>query len=311
MSTQFLWELTGKDGEQIETLRQGLVLFETVEMPARNLAAKTRKEYRNDLEDLIEFLEERDISRLEQVSLGHLKHYQAEMDRRGYSTSTRKRKTYAIKTFFRFLRKHGVISKNVAVELVPPRPRKNEPRYLSKGEYQRLLQVCRQSPRDAAIVELFLQTGMKLSELASLTLSDIGLPERVTDDPDNTGTVRVKRSSGRTETIPLNYKACKALRAWLREKPNVGHDALFVSKRKTPLSERAIQYMVKKYLDEAGIKDASVRTLRHTYGTHHALMGTDLKSIRETMGHRSPETAEVYRDLAKKEQRKALQEHAL
>ncbi len=294
-----------------KTLEQGLALFETVGMPARNLSARTRREYRNDLADLVVFLAERGVTEIANVRLGDLESYQAEMDRRGYKPSTRERKTYAIKSLFRFLEHQGVIAENVASGLVPPRPEKREPRSLSEEEYQRLLRVCSHEPRDAAIVEVLLQTGMRLSELAGLTLTDAEIPKRITRNPDNTGTVRVLRKGGKTQLIPLNYTACQALAAWLKVRPEVDHDALFVTKFKAQMSPRAIQYRVKKYLDEARIKGASVHTLRHTMATHHVARGTDLKTLRETLGHADLATTSIYVSLAKKAQRQALQAHAL
>lgn len=310
MGQQYLGHVMTEIGG-VETFTQGLALFETVGMPARNLAARTREEYKNDLEDLIAFLGERGITKLTVVGLQDLEGYQAEMDRRGYKPSTRKRKTYAIKTFFKFLKRHGVMSDNVASELIPPRLQKREPRFLSKDEYQRLQLACRHKPRDAAMIEVLLQTGMRLSELSRLKLSDVEIPKRITRDPDNVGTVRVTRKGGKIDTISLNYKACKAIDTWLKVRPKVDHDALFVTKFKKPMGPRAIQRMVKKYMEEAEIRGASVHTLRHTMATHHIAQGTDPKTIQETLGHESLETTTIYIALAKKAQRKALQDHAL
>ncbi len=174
-----------------------------------------------------------------------------------------------------------------------------------------MLRCCSHHIRAAAIIELFLQTGMRLAELAHLTLSDVELPKRITRDPDNMGTVRVTRKGGKRESIPLNYKACQALAAYLKHRPNVDHDGLFVTKFKTPMSARAIEYMVTKYLEEAGITNASVHTLRHTMATDHVARGTDLKTVQETLGHASLATTAIYVSLAKQAQKKALQEHAL
>lgn len=119
------------------------------------------------------------------------------------------------------------------------------------------------------------------------------------------------RKGGKTQVIPLNYKACQALAAWLRVRPEVGHEALFVTNFETPMSPRSIQYTVKKYLGEIGIKDASVHTLRHTMATHHGGRGTDLKTVQEMLGHADLATTAIYVSLAKTAQRKALQENAL
>jgi site-specific recombinase XerD len=261
MDKTYLEEVMTEIG-QVETLQQALDLFETVGMPARNLSAQTRKSYHSDLVDLVAFLEERGVAKLDQVSLQDLESYQAEMDHRGYQPSTRRRRTYAIKTWFKFLHHRVIISNDIARQLIPPRSEKKEPRFLSEEEYQQLLRVCSHHPRDAAIIEVLLQTGMRLSELAKLTLGDVEIPKRITRDPDNTGSVRVTRKGRKTQVIPLNYKACQALHAYLKVRPEVDHEALFVTKFKDPMSPRAIQYRVQKYFKEAGIKGASVHTLR-------------------------------------------------
>jgi site-specific recombinase XerD len=126
------------------------------------------------------------------------------------------------------------------------------------------------------------------------------------------GYVRVRRKGGKTEYIPLNHKACKAVAAYLVVRPEIaGETALFISQFKRPISTRAIQNRVMKYLAEADIHGASVHTLRHTMATHHVARGTDLKTVQETLGHADLKTTSIYVSLAKTAQRKALQEHAL
>ncbi len=128
---------------------------------------------------------------------------------------------------------------------------------------------------------------------------------------DSMGRVRVQRKGGNGERIPLNYKACQTLAAYLKARPTVDHDGLFITKFKTQMTARAIGYMVAKYLAEAGIPCASVHMLWHTTGTHHVARGTDLKTLQETLGHSSLATTTIYVSLAKQTQKKALQEHAL
>ena len=295
----------------VKTLRQGLALFETVGMPARNLAARTRTEYRHDLNDLIAFLEAAGITQLSEVGHRDLEAYQAEMDRRGYKSSSRQRKTHAIKSFFGWLHHQGVTAENHASRLIPPSVTKKEPRFLSETEYKALLRACSHNARDAAIIEVLLQTGMRLSEIARLTLDDVTLPRRITRELDNTGSAHIRRKGGNEADIPLNYKACQALANYLKVRPKVATSALFLTKYKTAMSGRSIQMTVQGYLKEAGIKGASVHTLRHTMATHHVAQGTDLKTVQETLGHASLNTTTIYVSLAKKAQKKALQEHAL
>ncbi len=295
----------------VETLTQALAQFETIGMPARNLAARTRHEYARDLRDLVAYLEYRGITRLTEVSSRELEGYLAELDRRGLQGSTRNRKVHTLKTFFTWLVGQELLATSPAARLVAPRAIKKEPRYLSEEEYRQLLRACSHHTRDATIIEVFLQTGMRLSELARLTLRDIELPKRITRDIESMGSVRVQRKGGKIDRIPLNYKACQALAAYLKVRPKVEHDGLFLTKFKTRMTTRAIEYMVTKYLSETGILNASVHTLRHTMATHHVIRGTDLKTVQVTLGHASLATTTIYVSLSKQAQKKALQEHAL
>lgn len=298
------------------TLEQGLADFVDIFMPARNFSVRTREEYTRDLKGLIAFLSGQGIERWEQVGLRELQLYMAELDKRGLQPSSRNRKTHAIKTFFKFLKLEGAIRQNVAASLIPPSVPRQERRFLSEDEYQALLaQVS--NVRDRAIIMLFLQTGLRLSELANLQTYDLQLPKRITKNPEDVGMIRVHRKRGKEETLPLNFKACEAVSAYLRERKSVmsqrqlSSDALFISKFGEPMTIRAIRYMVKKYLMQANIRGASVHTLRHTMATHYLARGGDPKSVQTMLGHESIATTEVYVGLAKKVQRKMVQDLAL
>lgn len=298
-------------GVREPSLDEALTHYETIYMPSRNWAQKTRVNYRSDIADLLRFLEgqgKKDPSRLD---LQDLEAYMAELDRRDYAGTTRRRKTSSIKSFFGFLKQYGYVTNNVAERLTPPAREHREPSVLSKREYQALLRACSHDTRNAAIIELLLQTGIRLSELARLALDDIELPKRISRDPANTGSVFVHGKGRKERTITLNYKACKALKAWLKIRPNVDTNSLFVSKFLESMSPRAYEYTVKKYLKEAGIKRASVHTLRHTFATHHVAKGTSLRTVQEALGHADLKTTSIYVQLARDVMNKELQEHAL
>ncbi len=308
--------MTTSDHDQqfaAQTMEEAIRLYTVVGMPARGLSARTRVEYGNDLREFAGFLTNRGLSQLGEVSLRHLEAYLAHLDGRGLKPSSTNRKAQTLKSFFRFLHDQGASAENIAARLVPPRIPKREPRFLSELEYKELLRTCSHNSRDAALVELILQTGMRLSEAAGLTWSDVELPAKVTPDPDNVGHARITRKGGKVVLIPLNYKACRVLKTWKssRHKRAAGCDAVFVSKYGLRLSKRAIQDTVAKHLAAAKIAGASVHSLRHTMATHHIARGTDLKTVQETLGHANLATTALYVSLAKQAQRRALQEHAL
>lgn len=293
----------------VETLSQALILYKRLGMQMSSKAKRTRVEYENDVADLVSFLAESGITRVDQVTLTHLKVYQVELERRGYKASTRNRKTYAIKGFFGFLHDYAVTRVDVSSELIPPVVERGEPRFLSEAEYTRLLDVAQDNVRDAAIIELFLQTGLRLSELVGLSVRDVTLGESAPPDRTSAGALRIKRG-GRQVTVPLNHKAQNALRKWLAAREPIQDTALFLTAAKKPMGKRAVQLILEKYLKEAGIEDASVQTLRHTMAVHHLAKGTPLKTLAEILGD-SSDSMQVYVSAARKLHSKALQENAL
>ena len=293
----------------VETLSQVLILYKRLGMQMSSKAKKTRVEYENDVTDLVSFLTKSGITRVDQVTLTHLKVYQVDLEWRGYKASTRNPKTYAIKDFFGFLHAYAVTRVDISSELIPPVVERGEPRFLSETEYTRLLTAAQDNVRDAAIIELFLQTGLRLSELVDLSVRDVTLAAPATPEHASTGTLRIKRG-GRQVTIPLNHKAQNALRKWLATREPIQDTALFLTAVKKPMGKRAVQLMLEKYLKEAEIAGASVQTLRHTMAVHHLSKGTPLKTLAEILGD-SPDSMQVYLSAARKLHSKALQENAL
>ena len=182
---------------------------------------------------------------------------------------------------------------------------------MTKQEYEGLLRACSHHPRDSAVIELFLQVGLRLSEVARLILDDVELPARIERSPDTVGRLHILGKGRKDRWIPLNYKACRALQTWLRIRPETENRGLFVTKFRPRMAPRAIQCTVKKHLNEPGVKGASVHTLRHTFATHHVAQGTSLRTVPEVLGHASLKTTSIYVQLAQEAMKRELQEHAL
>jgi len=288
------------------TLHHALEDFTAIYMPSRNLALRTRAEYRGDLQDLILFLEQLGVHKAADIRISHLDRYLAGLDEKGYTGSTRKRKAVTIRAFLSFLYREGIITNDISRLLVLPFSEATFPRVMSQTEYQRLLDMCAGSERDTAMVELLLQTGIRLSELVKLSLSDIELTN------DGNGSIRVTSGGNlKSRTLPLNTKACEAMKAYLATRPDSTAAHVFLNRFKKPLGPRGVQKLITNYLKDAGIKDASVHTLRHTFGAHHAAKGTKIKTIQDVMGHQDIRTTETYASLAKEIVRKEMEEHSL
>lgn len=300
-----------EEGKERLTLDAALALFDNVYMPSRNLAARTRVEYHADLQQMAQFLQKSSERFVDQIGLVHLQGFLADLDAQGLSGITRRRKTATIRTFFHFLHTSRLIPHNPTHELIPPERDYREPRFLTTQEYRALLQVASRDVRASAIIMLLLQTGISLSEIVRLSVHDIALPSTINHDPQNSGTLQIRGKGSKGRTLPLNYKANQALSAWLAIRPDIGVPALFVTKFLEPMGARAIQQMIAGYLQAAGIHNASVQTLRHSFATHHVARGTDLKTVRDMLGHADIKTTSVYLATAKAAMRREMQANAL
>jgi integrase/recombinase XerD len=288
------------------TVRKALDDYRTVYMPYRNFAERTRVEYQNDLEDFIRFLGKSRINHVGELGLPIIERYVAHLEQEGLASLTRKRKVVSIRSFLSFLYHDGYIYTNIANRIVLPFTESTTPNVLTQTECDKLRNTCAGSPRDAAIIELILQTGVKLSELVHLTLNDIQL-----DDKDQ-GFMRILGSRGKKERmIPLNNKACAVLKNYLDERKDAGTSVLFLNRFGEPLGESGVQKMLRRYFKKAGIERASIHTLRHTFGAQHIAKGTSPKTIQDVMGLKDVRSTWVYKTLAKEVVQREMQENSL
>jgi site-specific recombinase XerD len=182
------------------------------------------------------------------------------------------------------------------------------PGFLTQSECNKLRNASIDSPRDTAIIELILQTGIKLSELVHLTVNDIELEE----SGRLKGLMQVRAIAGRKHRIiPLNTKAIDVIKAYLKVREIVENDVLFLNRLGEPLGESGVQKMLTKRIKSAGIGRAGAHTLRHTFGAYHVARGTDPKTVQDVMGLRDERSAAIYQLLAREVVSRELQENAL
>src|SRR5512144_967073 len=291
-------------------LTEALRRFCEVEMPARNLSQETRRGYAYDLTEWVAHVAP--SLPVSALSTDVITRYLSMLDERGLRGSTRHRKVAAIKTFLRFLEREGELPVDFSSRLSWPEVQRDEPRALSVPEYTALLREAAYHPRDAAILELLLQTGIRLAELTALTVEDVSLPAKPSLDPvHGYGLLRVRRKGGRLQELILNYKACRALKAYLRVRPTGSAQALFLTKYQEPITSRSVQKLLKKYATAAGVSWAHVHTLRTTHITEHIARRTDIKTVQGNAGHASLATTNFYARYVKEAQIRAMQENAL
>ncbi len=171
-------------------------------------------------------------------------------------------------------------------------------------EYTKLLSLAGGQPRDYAILQVFLQTGVRVSELTALTLADVDLAQRA---------LRVARGKGMQErTIELEKKGIQAIKSYLAVRPTSPYEQLFLNRDGGPLSERGVRKMLSKYLDRAGItKKISPHSLRHTFATHKAERGVSPYRLKEWLGHARLDTTQLYVHLARGTAKKEMEATSL
>lgn len=247
----------------------------------------------------------------------------------GYLTSvnkskpaTRARKISTIRIFFHYLCQDAssqfLLDHNPALNLKTPKKDKRLPKYLSLDDSKKLLDVTynednRNFQRDYAIITLFLNCGMRLSELVGINITDIDFDECK---------LNVIGKGNKERTIYLNKACMKAISDYLQIRPKKGikHDkkhsekALFLSERKERISNRTVQYVVNKELAKAGLDTTkySVHKLRHTAATLMYQYGqVDIRALQELLGHESIATTEIYTHVSNDQVRKAVENNPL
>lgn len=298
----------------------------------KNRSKSTIREYHYDLRDTFRFLKlfkkekikfdkitdeliektnisDLDINFVKNIELTDLYEYlnyltNARLDK----PTTRARKIAALKSFFNFMTfKQKVLEKNPAVELETPKLSKRLPKYLSLDESVALLHSIegKNEKRDTCIITLFLNCGLRLSELVAINFKDI-----------RGDSLHVIGKGDKERSVYLNNACQKALKEYIAVRPKdvKDHDALFISERGTRIGKRTVEMMVKKYITLAGLdpKKYSPHKLRHTAATlMHKYGGVDIRSLQQILGHESVSTTEIYTHVDSEQVKEALEKNPL
>jgi len=230
--------------------------------------------------------------------------------------ATRARKVSTIRIFFNYLtNKKNLLEINPAQNLETPKLDKRVPKYLTLDDSKKLLSVAsnennRNKERDFAIITLFLNCGMRLSELVTINIKDISFSDNK---------LNVIGKGNKERTIYLNKACINAINNYLKVRPREGvkydsKDALFLSERRERISNRTVQYIVEKELKAAGLDTTkySVHKLRHTAATLMYQYGNvDIRALQELLGHESISTTEIYTHVANSQVRNAVESNPL
>lgn len=299
-----------------------------------NKSPNTIKEYNYDLNNFLKFIlvhfkmtdkkdfkeidiHDMSVSTVEKITLEDIHAYLFYLKNNFNSkAATRARKVASIRVFFNYLcNKSGMIDKNPAQNLETPKQDKRIPKYLSLDDSKKLLEAAtniddRNKERDFAIITLFLNCGMRLSELVGINFKDINF---------NDCKLSVIGKGNKERTIYLNKACMNAINSYIAVRPRDGvkndsRDALFLSERKERISNRTVQYIVKQELQRAGLdtNKYSVHKLRHTAATLMYQYGNvDIRALQELLGHESISTTEIYTHVDNSQVRNAVESNPL
>lgn len=206
----------------------------------------------------------------------------------GFTPKTISRKINSIKTFYRFLKIEGKITINPAQELTHPKYELKAPRILNKMEYRALRDVCRRDARTYAIMELFLQAGLRISEVANLKMTEVDKDKLVVNGRD----------------IALNPSVVDALQRYISIRIKSDKPHIFITKTGNPLLIRNIRTTIDRALKMAGVENTKVNDLRATFIAYQLAAGVPIDYISKLVGHKRISTTERYIDLVKEKPRK-------
>lgn len=264
----------------------------------RGLAANTLEAYRRDLQGYLAFLEREGIHSLAEVTPAPVARYLWHLKDQGRSPRTTARHLSAIRTFHRFLFAEGFLPGNPTEHLDSPRLKRNLPQILSVEEVERLLQtphpVEPTGLRDKAMLELLYATGLRVTELVTLKLSEVNLV---------VGYVRCRGKGSKERIVPIGTQAVRWVKRYLEEARPVlakGRSSpyLFLGRGGKALTRQGFWKLLKAYVRAAGIgKRVSPHTLRHSFATHLLERGADLRALQLMLGHADISTTEIYTHL--------------
>ncbi|UOR12395.1 site-specific tyrosine recombinase XerD [Halobacillus amylolyticus] len=271
--------------------------FLTVE---RGLSSNTIQSYQRDLHQYQSFLQTKEsINEWDHVSRAHIMKYLYELNDKGRSAATLARLLSSIRLFHQFLVREKVTNQDPSLHIETPKKERKLPKVLSSEDVDKLLNVKANDPlkaRNKAMLEMLYATGLRVTELMTLKVSDLHL---------TMGFVRCMGKGSKERIIPLGDLAKEAVEVYLdgprmklvKQKKT---EELFVNHHGNPLSRQGFWKILKAVAVEAGVtKEITPHTLRHSFATHLLENGADLRAVQEMLGHADISTTQIYTHVSK------------
>jgi integrase/recombinase XerC len=260
----------------------------------RNASKHTLAAYEHDLLQYREFLTACKVE-VQDVDHTRIRQFLGSLMEQGIAKRSAGRKLACLRSFYKFLRRKGITAANPTAIVASPRLERRLPQFLDEEAVAQVLAQpdcgTPEGIRDAAILELFYSTGIRLSELLHLTPRDIEFSHR---------TVKVTGKGSKQRIVPFGRKAAAAVQRWMQVRATFVHHAqdpgtVFLSARGKVLQPKTVNLLVNRYIGAVSeIRQKSPHVLRHTFATHLVNRGADLQAVRELLGHESLSTTQVY-----------------
>lgn len=270
-----------------DTLKSLLPKF-VESLNSRGRSPATILAYRSDLEQMVDFLIKKERVLPDQVQSSDLDAFRDTLLADKYTPKSVSRKLNAVKTFFRWLIDQNLITTDPSSSVAHPKIDSSLPKFLSPLEYRALRDVVRTDVRIAAIVELILQTGLRISEVAALKTENVK-SDSLTIEAYATQPQR---------SVPLNKPAKDILDAYIKVRPKADSPYVFISKNGKPLAVRNIRASIARYMQRAELPTYSVNDLRTTFMVENLKNAVDIVLLSQVSGHKRLSTTERYLELA-------------
>lgn len=247
--------------------------------------------YKKDLEQFAGYLTSKEINDVREVKKEHIDGFISGLITNNYTKKSASRKLNSVRTFFRYLKNDGVLEQNPSLDVSHPKYAQSAPRIFSKLEYRALRDFAKEDFRTYALIEILLQTGVKIGELADIKTQDI--------KKDSLHIGIYGRNLERE--VPLNKAVKKAVDDYLKTRGTSENTHLFVTRTGKPLLIRNIRQIISRCFREVGIEDATVNDLRNTFIAHQLMNGASIEYIAKIVGHKRLSSTERFLNLVKEE----------
>lgn len=253
-------------------------------LKGKNRASATILAYGKDIDQLVSFLEDIDKHNVHDVSSTDIQAFLAKLQNDGYTPKSLSRKLNSTRTFYRFLKINEMVTDDPSLIVEHPKYELNPPRILTPLEYRALRDAASSDARIFAIIEVLLQTGIRIGELANLRMGDLKV-----------SVLFIRAQEGHAERdVPLNKRASDALERYLKTRAQTQDDHIFVTKTGKPFLVRNIRDAIERYFRKAGIENAKINDLRHTFVAHHLKNGVSIIFLSKVLGHKRLSSTERY-----------------